>query len=130
LYFGADAVAPSFLDLMAADDRVISTNTFSKAWLMTGWRLGWLVVPSSLVADLGKLIEYNTSCTPIFVQRAGIAAVTEGEPVIERTLERFRRARDFLVGELRKLPEVEVALPDGTMYVFLRVKGMSDSLAF
>jgi len=115
---------------MQGDDRVISTNTFSKSWLMTGWRLGWLVVPPSLVADLGKLIEYNTSCTPIFVQRAGIAAVTEGEPVIERTRERFRRARDFLVAELSKLPEVDVALPDGTMYVFLRVKGMSDSLAF
>src|SRR3954466_6815865 len=130
LYFGADGVAPSFLDAMQDDDRVISTNTFSKSWLMTGWRLGWLVVPPSIEADLGKLIEYNTSCAPIFVQRAGIAAVTQGEPVIERTRERFRRARDFLVTELRKIDGVEVASPDGTMYVFLRVKGMADSLAF
>jgi len=129
LYF-AGGVAPSFLDLMADDDRVISTNTFSKAWLMTGWRLGWLVVPPSLVADLGKLIEYNTSCTPIFVQRAGIAALAGGEAVIARSLERLRRARDFLVAELRKLPRVEVAVPAGTMYVFLRIAGMTDSLAF
>jgi len=50
--------------------------------------------------------------------------------VIEHTRERFRRARDFLVAELRQLPKVEVAVPDGTMYVFLRVKGMTDSLAF
>ena len=130
LYFGKGGVAPSFLDAMQGDDRIISTNTFSKSWLMTGWRLGWLVVPASLVADLGKLIEYNTSCTPIFVQRAGIAAVTEGEPLIEHTCERFRRARDFLVAGLHELPKVEVAVPDGTMYVFLRVKGMTDSLAF
>ena len=130
LFFGAGGVAPSFLDAMQDEDRVISTNTFSKSWLMTGWRLGWLVVPPSLVADLGKLIEYNTSCTPIFVQRAGIAAVTEGEAVIEHTRERFRRARDFLVGELRKMDRVQVAVPDGTMYVFLRVKGMTDSLGF
>jgi aspartate/methionine/tyrosine aminotransferase len=129
LYFGG-GVAPSFLDLMGDDDRVISTNTFSKAWLMTGWRLGWLVVPPSLVADLGKLIEYNTSCTPIFVQRAGLAAVTQGEAVIAHTLERLRRARDFLVAELRKLPKVEVAVPSGTMYVFFRIDGMADSLAF
>jgi aspartate/methionine/tyrosine aminotransferase len=129
-YFGKGGVAPSFLDAMQGDDRIISTNTFSKSWLMTGWRLGWLVVPPSLVADIGKLIEYNTSCTPIFVQRAGIAAVTEGEPVIEHTLERFRRARDFLVAGLRDLPTVEVAVPYGAMYVFLRVKGMTDSLAF
>ena len=130
LYYGPRGVAPSFLDAMQDGDRVISTNTFSKSWLMTGWRLGWLVVPPSIAADLGKLIEYNTSCTPIFVQRAGIAAVTEGEPVIARTLERFRRARDFLVAELRKLPKIQVAVPDGTMYAFLRVEGLSDSLAF
>jgi aspartate/methionine/tyrosine aminotransferase len=129
LYFGG-GVAPSFLDLMADDDRVISTNTFSKAWLMTGWRLGWLVVPPSLVADLGKLIEYNTSCTPVFVQRAGLAAVTQGEAVIAHTLERLRQARDYLVAELRKLPKVEVAVPSGTMYVFFRIDGMADSLAF
>ena len=130
LYFGAGAIAPSFLDLMADEDRVISTNTFSKSWLMTGWRLGWLVVPPSLVADLGKLIEYNTSCTPVFVQRAGIAAVTEGERVIAQSLERLRGARDFLVTELRKLPRVQVAVPEGTMYVFFRIAGMQDSLAF
>jgi len=130
LYFGLGGVAPSFLDAMHDDDRVISTNTFSKSWLMTGWRLGWLVVPPGVAADLGKLIEYNTSCTPIFVQRAGIAAVTGGEAVISRSLQRFRRARDFLVGELRAVPRVQVAVPDGTMYVFLRVEGMKDSLAF
>ena len=129
LYFGG-GVAPSFLDLMDEDDRVISTNTFSKAWLMTGWRLGWLVVPPSLEADLGKLIEYNTSCTPIFVQRAGIAALRDGEAVITHSLERLRRARDFLVAELRKLARVEVAVPAGTMYVFFRIAGMADSLAF
>jgi aspartate/methionine/tyrosine aminotransferase len=127
---GAANVAPSFLDLAEAGERVISTNTFSKSWLMTGWRLGWALVPAALEADLGKLIEYNTSCAPVFVQRAGIAAVTQGEPVIARSLARFRGARDFLVGELRKLPGVEVALPSGTMYAFFRVRGMTDSLAF
>jgi aspartate/methionine/tyrosine aminotransferase len=132
LYYGAgvSGIAPSFLDLADPGERVISTNTFSKSWLMTGWRLGWAVVPAALEADLGKLIEYNTSCAPVFVQRAGIAAVTQGEPVIAHTLARFRRARDFLVGELRKLPGVDVALPSGTMYAFLRVRGVADSLAF
>jgi aspartate/methionine/tyrosine aminotransferase len=130
LYYDGTGIAPSFLDLAEAGERVISTNTFSKSWLMTGWRLGWAVVPAALEADLGKLIEYNTSCAPVFVQRAGIAAVTQGEPVIAHTLARFRRARDFLVGELRRLPGVEVALPSGTMYAFFRVQGVTDSLAF
>lgn len=124
------AVAPSFLDISVPEDRLISTNTFSKTWLMPGWRLGWLVVPPALTADLGKLIEYNTSCAPVFVQRAGIAALREGEPVIRRTLARFRKARDFLVRELNAIDGVEAALPSGTMYAFFRVEGVTDSLEY
>jgi len=130
LYYEGNNVAPSFLDLADPGERVISTNTFSKSWLMTGWRLGWAVVPVALEADLGKLIEYNTSCAPVFVQRAGVAAVTQGEPVIAHTLARFRKARDYLIGELNAMPRVEVALPSGTMYAFLRIAGVTDSLAF
>ena len=130
LYYDDPGIAPSFLDISSEEDRLVSANTFSKSWLMTGWRLGWLVVPPGLTADLGKLIEYNTSCAPVFVQRAGIAAVKEGEPVIARTRYRFRKARDFLVGHLREIPKVEVAVPSGTMYAFLRIEGVKDSLAF
>jgi len=130
LYYGEEGIAPSLLKLSETEDRVIGANTFSKSWLMTGWRLGWLVVPPGLTADLGKLIEYNTSCAPVFVQRAGIAAVKEGEPVIARTRYRFRKARDFLVKHLREIPKVEVATPSGTMYAFFKVDGVADSLAF
>ena len=129
-YYSGTHVAPSFLDIADAHDRVISTNTFSKAWCMTGWRLGWLVVPPSLTDDLGKLIEYNTSCAPVFVQRAGLAAVRDGEPVIAHMLERLRAARDLLVAALNRIPGVEAALPTGTMYAFFRVAGVRDSLAF
>jgi aspartate/methionine/tyrosine aminotransferase len=129
-YYEGSHVAPSFLDIAEAGDRVISTNTFSKAWCMTGWRLGWLVVPPGLVDDLGKLIEYNTSCTPVFVQRAGLAAVRDGEPVIAHMLGRLRRARDLLVGALNEIPGVEAALPSGTMYAFFRIAGIEDSMAF
>jgi aspartate/methionine/tyrosine aminotransferase len=130
LYYGPGGIAPSFLQLADENDRLISANTFSKSWLMTGWRLGWLVVPPGLVADLGKLIEYNTSCAPVFVQRAGLAALEQGEPVVAHTLERFRRARDFLIGELKAIEPVQAALPDGTMYAFLKIEGINDSLAF
>lgn len=130
LYYESPGVAPSFLDLADPEDRLISANTFSKTWLMPGWRLGWLVLPPELTADLAKLLEYNTSCAPVFVQRAGVAAIRDGEPVIRRTLERFRRARDFLVRELNALEGVEAATPSGTMYAFFRVAGVTDSLAF
>jgi len=128
--FFASGTAPSFLDLAGPDDRVVSTNTFSKSWLMTGWRLGWLVAPEPLVADVGKLIEYNTSCAQGFVQRAGLAAVTQGEPVVARFRARLHGARDFLVARLAALPGVEVAPPPGAMYAFFRVAGMADSLSF
>jgi len=130
LYYEGSGVAPSFLDICEPEDRVISTNTFSKTWLMPGWRLGWLVVPGELAADLAKLIEFNTSCVPVFVQRAGTAALTQGEPVIARTVERFRKARDFLVKELGALERVSAATPSGTMYAFFKVEGVTDTLAF
>ncbi len=130
LYFGGEgAVAPSFLDIADVGDRVVSTNTFSKSWLMTGWRLGWMVVPEALAQDVGKLIEYNTSCAPGFVQQAGIVAVRDGEPVVARTVARFRAARDYLVKELNAIPGVQAGLPTGAMYAFLRVEGVTDSLA-
>ncbi|HEX6296667.1 MAG TPA: aminotransferase class I/II-fold pyridoxal phosphate-dependent enzyme, partial [Burkholderiales bacterium] len=96
----------------------------------TGWRLGWLVVPPALSPDLAKLIEYNTSCVPVFVQRAGVVAVKEGEPAIAHTRERFRNARDFLATSLNEIPGVETALPAGAMYLFFGIKGMTDSLEF
>ena len=130
LWFGEGTAAPAFLDIAEEDDRLVTTNTFSKSWLMTGWRIGWLVAPPELVVQIGKLIEYNTSCVPVFVQRAGLAAVQGGEPVIRRTVERYRCARDFLIPQLNAIPRVQAAMPAGAMYAFFRVEGMTDSLAF
>lgn len=133
LYFGngdLGAAAPSFLDLAQPDERVISTNTFSKSWLMTGWRLGWIVAPPALVPDLAKLLEYNTSCAPPFVQRAGVVAVERGEPVIAHTVQRLRQARDFLHTHLAPLPGVKAVAPPGAMYAFFQVAGVSDSFEF
>jgi aspartate/methionine/tyrosine aminotransferase len=125
-----DDVAPSFLAICDAEDRIVSANTFSKSWLMTGWRLGWIVAPKELLPDLGTLLEYNTSCAPSFVQTAGVVAVERGEETIARTQARFHKARDFLVGRLNAIPGVEAALPAGAMYAFFKVNGVSDSLAF
>jgi aspartate/methionine/tyrosine aminotransferase len=130
LYYGKAVTAPSFLSLAGPDDRVLSTNSFSKAWSMTGWRLGWIVAPAPLMDDLGKLIEYNTSCSPVFVQRAGVVAVRDGEPTVAATRERLRHARDRLLGALRALPGVEAGSPQGAMYAFFRIAGAQDSMRF
>ena len=129
LYYGGGA-APSFLDLGEPEDRLVSTNTFSKSWLMTGWRLGWIVAPEELISDLAKLLEYNTSCAPPFVQRAGVVAITQGEEVVAHTVERFRRARDFLDARLHEITGIEAVAAPGAMYAFFRVAGVTDSLDF
>ena len=122
--------APSFLDLAEPGDRLIVANSFSKSWLMTGWRLGWLVSPqgrdgATLIDHFGKLIEYNSSCAPGFVQRAGIAAIEFGEPVIAASVARYQAARDHLCARLQILaqrhPGMAVARPAGAMYVFFEL---------
>ena len=130
VHFGTGRAAPSFLDIASRDERVICVNSFSKSWLMTGWRLGWMVLPTALIDDLGKLIEYNTSCAPSFVQEAGIVAVTEGESFTHALVADLAIARDHLVAALGTLPGVEVHPPAGAMYVFFRVEQATDSLAF
>ncbi len=131
LYFERGAnCAPSFLDLAEEGDLLISANSFSKSWLMTGWRLGWIVAPPLLTEVFAKLIEYNTSCAPSFVQQAGIVALEQGETITQEFLARLKTARDFLVGRLSSLPGVRVAAPPGAMYVFLGIEGLSDSVAF
>jgi aspartate/methionine/tyrosine aminotransferase len=134
LYYGTEVsgpagAAPSFLDLATRDERVIAINSFSKAWLMTGWRLGWAVLPSRLMDDWAKLAEYNTSCAPDFVQRAGLVAVREGEAVAQALQQDLHACRDHLLQALSALPGVDVQSSDGAMYLFFRIAGYSDSLA-
>ena len=130
LVFDGSGCAPSFFDISDANDRLVSANTFSKSWLMTGWRLGWIAAPAPFIEQLGKVIEYNTSCSPVFIQRAGDAAITHGDAVIARTQERFRAARDHLCAALNALPGVQAPQPPGAMYAFFKVEGVTDSLAF
>jgi aspartate/methionine/tyrosine aminotransferase len=120
--------APSFLDLAGRDERVICVNSFSKAWLMTGWRLGWMVTPRELMDDLGKLVEYNTSCAPAFVQQAGIAAVEHGEPFTRQLVADLRASRDHLAAALSALPGVDLKVPHGSMYLFFSLPGAGKSL--
>ena len=135
VYFGADSstggptCAPSFLDVAQPDDRLVVVHSFSKSFLMTGWRLGWVVMPAELTAAMGKLIEFNTSCAPVFVQRAGLAALDGAAEFVPALVQRLKGCRDTLLPALAALPGVRVAVPDGGLYAFFRVEGQMDSLA-
>ncbi|WP_309090764.1 pyridoxal phosphate-dependent aminotransferase [Phenylobacterium sp.] len=129
LSFGGGRSAPSFLPLAEPEDRLIGVNSFSKAWRMTGWRLGWMVVPPTLTDRLGVLLEYNTSCAPDFLQTAAATALREGEAHVEALRAELLAARDQVLGGLRALPGIEAPEPDGGMYAFFRLAGCTDSVA-
>lgn len=130
LYFEPtpNACAPSFLDISKPDDRLVVTHSFSKSFLMTGWRLGWLVLPPSMVDGIGKLIEFNTSCASVFTQRAAIAAIEHSGEITPRVVAHLKQCRDTLVPLLAALPGVQVAPAKGGMYAFFRLEGFGDSL--
>ena len=123
------STAPSFLPLADPQDRVVSANSFSKAWRMTGWRLGWLVAPPELVERLGVLLEYNTSCAPDFIQAAALVALEEGEPHVADLRAELAASRARVLTALNAMSGVEAPWPDGGMYAFFRVAGCGDSLA-
>ena len=132
LYYAGDTVngcAPSFLDVAAPDDRLVVVHSFSKSFLMTGWRLGWLVMPPSLTQPMGKLVEFNTSCASVFTQRAGIVALQRTDEVTPRVVAHLKHCRDTLVPLLQGLPGIEVAPARGGMYAFFKLDGVDDSLA-
>lgn len=130
LYFQAPT-APSFLDIVDPSDRFIACNSFSKAWRMTGWRIGWAVLPRPLVEDFGKLIEYNTSCVPGFVQSAARVALTDCEADIAEMVDEIQANQRQLYERLASVDCVELGVPArGGMYAFFRIKGLNDSLSF
>lgn len=122
--------APSLLDIAEPDDPVISINSFSKAWCMTGWRLGWVVAPPAYGDVLGKINEFNMSGATTFVQHAGVAAIRDGEPFVAEIVAQYRQARDLVVQRLGAMRRVRLTPPAAAFYAFFRVDGVSDSLAF
>ena len=121
--------APSFLSIAETEDQLISVNSFSKCWSMTGWRLGWIVAPAAFEGKLGQLTEFNTSCTAGFVQEAGIAALRGGEEEIASLLSKIQAGYEITAERLNTFSRVEFIEPDGAFYCFFRVDGLTDSFA-
>jgi aspartate aminotransferase len=128
LVYDGSGVAPSILDIAGPDDRVIVCNSFSKTWVMTGWRLGWLVVPEGTRDDLAELIEVTHSGVAPFIQRGGLAAIADPTALLG-----FRahcaEGREIFRQQVAGLPGVIYASPDGAFYAFLKVAGVRDTVA-
>jgi aspartate/methionine/tyrosine aminotransferase len=120
--------APSFLDIASPDERLVVVHSFSKSFLMTGWRLGWLVMPAAMTPHMGKLVEFNTSCASVFTQGAGLAALQRMDEVTPRVVAHLKACRDTLVPLLQALPQIELQAATGGMYAFFKLDGFEDSL--
>jgi len=130
VYDGA-ARAPSFLDVSTPDDRILYVNTFSKNGSMTGWRIGWVMIPEDPSGRLGQvfenLVQYNTSGVAGFMQRAGTVALTEGESYFAFQLEKARQGRERITDALLDTGRVAMAVPDGAFYAFFAIDGFEDT---
>ena len=122
--------APHLMSLAEAEDRIISVNSFSKAWSMTGWRLGWLAAPAVLEPIFAQLTEFNMSCSSGFVQEAGLAMITQGEDEVAQLQQRLTQSYRVTKSRLSSLEGVEFIEPDGAFYSFFSLSGMLDSVAF
>lgn len=109
--------------------RLVVVNSFSKTWAMTGWRLGWMTAPAGLIPEIEKLIEFNASCAPVFVQRAGIAAIEQGEPFVAMQQERLMAARAVVQRMLGQHPAIALPALDAAFYAFPRLT-IDDDVAF
>jgi aspartate/methionine/tyrosine aminotransferase len=129
LYYFNGTRAPSFLDVMEEDDRILFVNSFSKNWSMTGWRVGWIVAPPALGQVIENLVQYSTSGVAEFMQRGGIAALDHGDDLIRENYDKALRSRDILCDALISTNRVETLKPDGALYAFLKIDGIKDTRA-
>ncbi|TWB16125.1 aspartate/methionine/tyrosine aminotransferase [Rhizobium sp. ERR 1071] len=127
LYYYAGGRAPSFLDVKEADDKILFVNSFSKNWSMTGWRVGWIVAPAELGQVIENLVQYSTSGVAQFMQRGAVAALNEGDDFVRSNIEKATRSRDILCDALIATNRVQTLKPDGALYSFLRIDGVTDS---
>ena len=126
-WYGEGQRAPSFFDLMDAEDRILFVNTFSKNWAMTGWRIGWIAAHPSLGQVIENMIQYSTSGVAAFMQRAAVAAIERGEGFVAHLIERARRGRDICCDALGATGRVRFAQPEGAFYLFFAVDGETDT---
>ncbi|QCJ47917.1 pyridoxal phosphate-dependent aminotransferase [Haloprofundus sp. MHR1] len=110
----------SLATLEGMEDRTITINGFSKAYSMTGWRLGYLHAPEELVSEAGKLHSHSVSCAVNFVQHAGVEAITNTETAVDQMVQAFEERRDMLV-EMFDERGVDVSVPDGAFYMMIPV---------
>jgi aspartate aminotransferase len=113
----------SITSLPGMQEKTCILDGFSKTYAMTGWRMGYGVMPTWLVDPVNKLMVNSNSCTASFTQRAGIAALNGPQDDVTKMVEEFRRRRDAFCAGLNSLPGFRCAIPGGAFYAFPNIEG-------
>ncbi len=120
----------SMLEIAGPDDPVFVVNSFSKAWAMTGWRIGWTIYPDGLAPEYEKLIQFNTSAGQAFLQHGAIAALNQGEAFVQYFVDRCRRGHAVVNERLARMPRVRNIPNSASFYAMFEVDGVMDTLTF
>jgi len=123
-------VAPSFLEIATPDDPLFVVNSFSKTWAMTGWRVGWMIMPRQAAPVFERLLEFNTSGGQSFLQWGCVAAIREGEAFVQSMVARCKSGRDLVVERLAAMNRISVIPNQASFYLMLQVADMTDPLDF
>jgi aspartate/methionine/tyrosine aminotransferase len=123
-------VAPSFLQIARDDDPLVVVNGFSKAWAMTGWRVGWVVTPVEQSNHWATMSEcFNTGAT-VFAQHACIAAIEKGEPFVQKLKAQYEAGARMVHESFSGQQRITLSPPKGAFYAFPKIEGINSSLDF
>lgn len=125
-----DTPAPSFAAIAEDDDDVFIVNSFSKAWAMTGWRIGWLIHPRRLGTQIAELSAFNNTGATVFAQYGALEAITKGDDFIKWQIERCRTGLGIVEKAIAGNNRMSWSKPAGAFYAFIAIEGMTDSIAF
>jgi aspartate/methionine/tyrosine aminotransferase len=125
-----DTPAPSFAEIAEDDDDVFIINSFSKAWAMTGWRVGWMIHPKKLAGPLAEVVAYNNTGATVFAQYGALEAITKGDQFVQWQVDRCRNGLAIVEKFMASQNRLSWSKPAGAFYAFIAVDGVTDSIAF
>lgn len=117
----------SMYSLPYMKERTIIVDGFSKTYAMTGWRLGYAVVPENLIERFDYLLVNSVSCTAPFTQEAGLQAIIGSQDSVRTMVSEFKTRRNFVIGELNKIPGIRCKMPQGAFYAFCNITAFNMS---
>lgn len=115
----------SIASLPGMKERTFTMNGMSKAYSMTGWRLGYVAAPEEYVAVLNKFHQHNTTCAPSFVQAASVVALRDEKDEVNEMVKEYQRRRDYAVQAINAIPGLSCQCPKGAFYIFINCKSLN-----